>query len=399
MTSVALGSTALNQKISPSQSTITIIGSGLAGFTVIREIRKLDKKIPITLVTKEPGYFYSKPMLSTALAGKKEADQLISTPQEGMASQLEITILSQTEVNAIDINGRTISTTQGPIVYEKLVLALGADQIRLPLQGNAANEVVTVNDLEDYVKFRELIKGKKRVAILGAGLIGCEFANDLILGGYEVDVIDLAPQALGRLLPGDAAKVLQEKLGATGVRWHFDTTLQSIDRKNDALEITLANGKQLSSDVVLSAVGLKPRLSLAKSAGIQTALGIVVNRELETSAQNIYSIGDCAEVDGLVLPYVMPIMQAARALAPTLIGQSTALSYPAMPVMVKTPAFPTVVSPPSKGAAGQWITTLVDGGVDARFKSPDGKLLGFALMGSATAQRTALTKELPPILG
>jgi rubredoxin-NAD+ reductase len=67
--------------------------------------------------------------------------------------------------------------------------------------------------------------------------------------------------------------------------------------------------------------------------------------------------------------------------------------------MVKTPAFPTVVSPPSKGAAGQWITTLVDGGVDARFESPDGKLLGFALMGSATAQRPALTKELPAILG
>jgi rubredoxin-NAD+ reductase len=218
MINVALGSTALDQKISPSQSTITIVGSGLAGFTVIREIRKLDKTIPITLVTKEPGYFYSKPMLSTALAGKKEATQLISTPQEGMASQLEITILSQTEVNAIDISGKTISTTQGPIVYGKLVLALGADQIRLPLQGNAAHEVITVNDLEDYVKFRELIKGKKKVAILGAGLIGCEFANDLILGGYEVDVIDLAPQALGRLLPGDAAKVLQEKLGATGIR-------------------------------------------------------------------------------------------------------------------------------------------------------------------------------------
>jgi len=399
MKNVALGSTALNQKISPSQSTITIVGSGLAGFTVIREIRKLDKTIPITLVTKEPGYFYSKPMLSTALAGKKEATQLISTPQEGMASQLEITILSQTEVNAIDISGKTISTTQGPIVYGKLVLALGADQIRLPLQGNAAHEAITVNDLEDYVKFRELIKGKKKVAILGAGLIGCEFANDLILGGYEVDVIDLAPQALGRLLPGDAAKVLQEKLGATGIRWHFDTTLQSIDRNNDALEITLANGKQLNSDVVLSAIGLKPRLDLAKSAGIQTALGIVVNRELETSVQNIYSIGDCAEVDGLVLPYVMPIMQAARALAPTLIGQRTALSYPAMPVMVKTPAFPTVVSPPAKGAAGQWITTMVDGGVGARFESPDGKLLGFALMGSATAQRPALTKELPAILG
>ena len=378
---------------------ITIIGSGLAGYTVIREIRKLDKLTPITLITKEPGYFYSKPMLSTALTNKKDATQLVSTPQEGMATQLEISILSYTEVNTIDVNGHCIGTNQGSFPYGKLVLALGADQIRLPLQGDAANEVITVNDLEDYAKFRQLIDGKKRVAIIGAGLIGCEFANDLIAGGYEVDVIDLAPQVLGRLLPGEAATVLQEKLSNIGVRWHFATTLQSIDHNNDALEITLANGTRLISDLVLSAVGLKPRLDLAKSAGIQTNVGIVVNRELETSQKNIYAIGDCAEVDGLVLPYVMPIMQAARALAPTLIGQTTAVNYPAMPVMVKTPALPTVVSPPAKGASGNWKTTMVDGGVEARFESPDGKLLGFALMGSATAQRAALTKELPPILG
>ena len=388
----------MEQKTSLPQSAITIIGSGLAGYTVIREIRKLDKMIPITLVTKEPGYFYSKPMLSTALASKKDAAQLVSTPQDGMASQLEITILSQTEVNSIDVNSQTIVTNQGAYPYGKLVLALGADQIRLPLQGDAVNEVITVNDLEDYAKFRQLIDGKKRIAILGAGLIGCEFANDLVAGGYEVDVIDLAPQALGRLLPAEAAKELQDKLSAAGVRWHFATTLQSIDHQNGALEITLANGTRLNSDVVLSAVGLKPRLDLAKAAGLQVNVGIVVNRELETSAKNVFAIGDCAEVDGLVLPYVMPIMQAARALAPTLTGQTTALSYPAMPVMVKTPALPTVVSPPAKGASGQWKTTMLDGGVEARFESPEGKLLGFALMGSATSQRAALTKELPPIL-
>jgi rubredoxin-NAD+ reductase len=152
------------------------------------------------------------------------------------------------------------------------------------------------------------------------------------------------------------------------------------------------------SDVVLSAVGLKPRLDLAKASGITTGVGIQVNRELETNVPHIYALGDCAEVEGLVLPYVMPIMQAARALAVTLTGQRTALTYPAMPVMVKTPALATIVSPPAKGAAGQWKTNSVEGGLEARFESADGKLLGFVLMGSATAQRGALTKELPAIL-
>jgi len=382
----------------PGSSTIVIIGSGLAGYTLIREIRKLDKAAPITLITREPGYFYSKPMLSTALASKKEASQLITTASEGMASQLGINILTQTDVSAIDTAAQKLQTSAGPISYGKLVLALGADQIRIPLEGNAVSEVLTVNDLEDYEKFRKVIVGKKKVAILGAGLIGCEFANDLALGGFEIDVIDLAPQVLGRLLPEPAAKALQDKLSEAGVRWHFSTTVQTINRNGDVLEMNLANGHSISCDVALSAVGLKPRLDLANAAEIKTGVGIQVNRHLETSSSNIYSLGDCAEVDGLVLPYVMPIMQAARALAPTLLGQVTALNYPAMPVMVKTPALPTVVSPPAKGADGQWKTAVIEGGIEARFETSDGKLLGFALMGTATSQRATLTKELPPIL-
>ena len=381
-----------------SQSGIVIIGSGLAGYTVIRELRKLDKAIPITLVTREPGYFYSKPMLSTALASKKSAEQLQTTSTEGMATQLEITIVGDAVVSAIDTISQTIETSKGSIAYGKLVLGLGSDQIRLPLQGNAANEVITVNDLEEYAQFRQAIEGKKRIVILGAGLIGCEFANDLVLGSYEVDVIDLAAQALGRLLPEAAAQALQSKLSEAGVRWHFATTVQSIDRNGDSLSITLANGSVISSDVFLSAVGLRPRLDLAKAAGILTGIGITVNRQLETSAKNVYAIGDCAEVDGLVLPYVMPIMQAARTLAPNLLGQALALTYPAMPVMVKTPALPTIVSPPAKGALGDWKINSMDDGLEARFESSDGKLLGFALLGTATSQRGALTKELPPIL-
>jgi rubredoxin-NAD+ reductase len=388
----------LDHQNQSSQSGIVIIGSGLAGYTVIREIRKLDQTTPITLVTREPGYFYSKPMLSTALAGHKSAEQLVSTNAEGMATQLAITVLGDADVSSIDTASQTIETSKGTLAYGKLVLGLGADQIRLPLQGNASNEVITVNDLEEYTQFRKALEGKKRVAILGAGLIGCEFANDLVSDSYEVDVIDLAPQALGRLLPEAAAQMLQAKLETAGVRWHFATTVQSIDRHGDVLSITLANGSVISSDVFLSAVGLKPRLDLAKAAGIETGAGVTVNRQLETSAKNVYAIGDCAEVDGLVLPYVMPIMQAARTLAPNLLGQALDLTYPAMPVMVKTPALPTIVSPPAKGAVGDWKINSIEGGLEARFESGDGKLLGFALMGSATAQRSALTKELPPIL-
>jgi rubredoxin-NAD+ reductase len=370
----------------------------LAGYTVIRELRKVDKDVPITLITREPGYFYSKPMLSTAFANGKAAEQLISSSSEAMATQLNLTVLGNTDVHSIDAQAQLLHTNNGEVGYSKLVLALGADQIQLGLQGTAADAVMTVNDLEDYARFRGAIDGRKRVAILGAGLIGCEFANDLTLGGYSVDVIDLAPHALGRLLPEAAATALEEKLSAAGVRWHFATTAQSIDVAGDAIQITLANGSVIETDVVLSAVGLRPRIQLAREAGIKTGMGIEVNRQLQTNLDSIYAIGDCAETEGLVLPYVMPIMQAARALAPILLGQAAALQYPAMPVMVKTPAYPIVVSPPAKGAEGQWSSTKVEGGMQCLFESGDGQLLGFALLGSATAERAALVKLLPPVL-
>jgi rubredoxin-NAD+ reductase len=237
-----------------------------------------------------------------------------------------------------------------------------------------------------------------RIAIIGAGLIGCEFANDLAAGGYGVDIIDIAPQALGRLLPPEGGALLQQKLAALGVQWHLGTSVQAVDRAEDGHAVTLANGNVLRVDVVLSAVGLKPRTALAAAAGLEVKRGVVVNRHLETSATDVYALGDCAEIEGLVMPYVMPIMHAMRALAQTLSGKRTAAVFPAMPVMVKTPACPTIVAPPPAGAAGRW---QVEGGADSvksLFVGADGRLLGFALNGAATAERAKLAPQLPPVL-
>lgn len=383
---------------------IVIIGSGLAAYTLIREYRKLNTEQCITLVTQENGDFYSKPMLSTAFASKKDAAQLVSSSAEKMAEQLNLVIHMRTTVDAIDASQQSLSirdanNRQSTLGYSKLVLALGADQIRLNVKGNAADQIVTVNDLQDYAVFRDQLTNKRKVLILGAGLIGCEFANDLSLGGYQVEVLDLAEQVLGRLLPSKIAAELQAKLSALGVVWHLGTTARTITKENDQLAIELTNGQTLHADLVLSAIGLRPRTELANKAGITTNRGIVVNRQLETNIKDIYSLGDCAEVEGHVLPYVMPIMQAARVLANNLSGQENMLTYPAMPVMVKTPALPLVVSPPPAGSEGAWTIQSEENGMEGLFYNSHTELLGFALAGSATAKRAALTKLLPNILG
>ena len=377
---------------------IIILGSGLAGYNAAKELRKLDKETPLTVIAADSGHFYSKPMLSNALASKKSPSAIALNTPEQMTTQLHATVRARTRVKAINAAAHTVQIGDETLAYSKLVLALGAEQIRLPIAGDATDAIVTVNDLDDYGRFHALLEGRKNIVIIGAGLIGSEFANDLVVAGHHVDVIDIANQPLGRLLPPEGGALLQQKLAALGVTWHFGAGTRSVNRDGGALRVMLDNGETLQADIVLSAVGLKPRTLLARAAGLTTNRGIVVNRTLATSDADIYALGDCMEIEGLVMPYVMPIMHAARALGATLAGKPTAISFPAMPVMVKTPACPTIVSPPAPGAVGEWKIEHMPDGIKSLFVDASGKLLGFALNGAATVERAKLAPLLPPVL-
>lgn len=391
---------------------IVILGSGQAGTSVARELRKLDAETPLTIVSLDNGHFYAKPTLSNAIAAGKNAAQLVVTPIEKLAEQLKAKVLPHTHVESIDLATKQLHTKAGPIAYSALVLANGANPIRLPLRGSGADEVLSINCLADYAAFRERLRPGQHVAILGAGLIGCEFANDLRSADHGVTVFDIAPQPLGRLLPPQAGAFFAKRLSDAGVRFEFGVSITTVDRDGNTYVLTSADGKQFRADLVLSAIGLKPAIELASAAGIKTNRGVVVDRYLRTSAPDVYALGDCAEVEGLVLPFILPIMNAARALGKTLAGEPTALSYPAMPVVVKTPACPTVISPPAANADGSWQEEEVNGpdaasdegsvrgvlGIRALFKAPDGKLLGCALLGEASKERQAIAAQLPPVL-
>ncbi len=380
---------------------VTIIGAGLAGVSLARELRKRDREQAITLLSADDADFYAKPMLSNALAAGKTPEELVQTPRHKLAEQLNITIHAGVRVSAIDTGNQTLLSDQGTWPYQQLVLALGAAPIRLPLKGSGAADVLSVNHLHDYAVFRQRLAAgadlRHGVAILGGGLIGCEFANDLSSAGIPVKVFDLAPQALGRLLPELAADYFAAKLGAVGVHFQLATVIQQIDRSDDGYVLTDAEGRVYRANLVLSAVGLKPATEMAKAAGMQVNRGIVTDKLLATSAGNVYALGDCAEVAGQSLPFVMPIMQQARALAQTLGGQATPVRYPAMPVVVKTPACPTVVCPPNQGDAGRWQVDQLADGVRAVFTNNSGLMTGFALLGSACAEKQALTAKLPDI--
>ncbi len=377
---------------------IVVLGSGLAGYSVIRELRKLDRDIPVTLVTRDSGDYYSKPMLSNALAQGKDAAGLVLTRAAEMATQLGIKLLVQTEVQAIDRTNKKLATTAGELEYDKLVIALGADPIRIPVQGDAADAVLSVNDIADYARFRELLENKTRIAIMGGGLIGCEFANDLASAGHAVSVIDPGPWPIASLMPEQAGKQLLAPLAALGVDWHFGTSVSRVDRASSNYLLTLADGTQLQADLVLSAVGLRPRIALAQQAGLEVNRGIKVDTHLRSSDAAIFALGDCAEIDGKVQPFVLPIMHAARALAKTLAGTETAVDFPAMPVVVKTPAHPLVVLPVARDAAGNWQTLATGDGIKMGFLNQENRLTGFVLSGSFAAERNEMSKRLGQVI-
>jgi rubredoxin-NAD+ reductase len=395
---------------SPSSAPLLIIGAGLAGWTTVREFRKLDTNTPIVLVTADSGDFYAKPTLSNAYAQKRTPAQLVTTPAAKMAETLNVTLLAHHQVQSLDTAAHHVVVAHGgqtqALTYSRLVLATGAQPIRIPVGGTAADQVKSINNLDDFGIFHQALgldpsapepAAPKTVLIMGAGLIGCEFANDLVLAGATVHVVDPSPRPLALLLPAEAGEQLQAALQALGVVWHFGTTVAAVDSANAGLNVRLADGSTVAADLVLSAIGLRADTTLAAAAGLVCERGIVVDDTLQTSAADVYALGDCAQYASAgqrTLPYVMPIMNAARALAATLAGTPTALVFPLMPVSIKTPALPIVVATAHPAMAGTWKAG--DGDGIWQFTDGGGTQRGFVLTGKSTARRMEQSKATQP---
>ena len=375
-------------------SKLVIIGTGLAGYTLAREFRRRDEQTELLLITRDDGSSYSKPMLSNALSKGKQVGELIMASAEKMAGNLNAEIMTHTLVSEINLSDKFLQTDRGVVHYNRLILANGARAIRPQIGGDACDQVLSVNDLTDYRDFRSRIHNGSHVVIVGAGMIGCEFANDLSNMDVTTHVIDLAPQVLGRILPEQIASVLQDKLTQLGVNWYLKNSVNSVEHQGAKLLVTLMDGTTISADVVLSAIGLRPDIEIAKIAGLDTDRGIKVNRNLQTSDVNVYALGDCAQVEDLTLPFVMPLMTSARALAATLSGDETAVKYPAMPVTLKTPCYPTVVCPPPRDYNGEWDVEITAQGIRAWNKDGSGNPLGFVLTDELIAEKSSLSKQL-----
>lgn len=341
---------------------IVVVGSGLAGFGVLRELRKLAPEAKLTMVTLEDGHFYSKPALSTAIAKGKTAATLVTSNAEKMIAQLKLDARIGREAEAIDRSGKALCTTGGPIPYDALVLATGALPIRPPVEGDAAHRAIAINQLDHYDRFRTELPDGARVLIMGSGLVGTEFANDLVTSGYRPIVVDMLPLPLGQLVPPVVGEKVRDRLAAEGVEWHLGRKIVAINysQPGPGYIATLDDGTTIEAALILSAVGLRPNVTLAQEAGLEVGLGIKVNACGQTTDPQIFAIGDCAEYEHGLSAYVTPIMAAARGIAPSALGTPTEIRFPPLSVQVKTTLLPINLLPPSHTATGEWRTLEED---------------------------------------
>jgi rubredoxin-NAD+ reductase len=203
---------------------------------------------------------------------------------------------------------------------------------------------------------------------------------------------------LAQLVPREIGALLRAALEKEGVTWHLGRNVVAINRDGEANRVTLDDGTRIVSDIIISAVGLRPRVELAREAGLEVGRGISLDATGRTSDPFIYAIGDCAEYTSGIAAYVMPIMAAARAIAPSILGTPTAIRFPPLSVQVKTTTCPIVLLPAPAGVAGAWVKADGhDGGVKYLFQNHAGVTHGYALTGAFCAERMDMDRALSTI--
>ena len=339
---------------------IVIVGSGFAARQLVKNIRKLDASVKLTLIAADSIDEYNKPDLSHVVSrGQTAADLTLQTAGE-FAEQYNLNLFPQTWVTGIDANAHVVKSQNHEWQYDKLVLATGASTIVPPVPGKEL--MLTLNSQQEFGAAQSTLRDAQRVLIIGGGLIGSELAMDFSRAGKAVTVVDNSASVLASLMPPEVSSRLQHRLTDMGIHLLLKSQLQSLEQTATGIRATFDRDRHVEVDAVVAATGLRPETALARMAGLEINRGVKVDSTLRTSNPDIYALGDCAEINGTVLPFLQPILMSAMCLAKNILGQSGELKLPNMLVKVKTPDLPLHLAGETRRQDLNWkIETRADG--------------------------------------
>jgi nitrite reductase (NADH) large subunit len=370
-----------------SKERLIVIGNGMAGCRAVEEILKRDpNRYAITMFGAEPRPNYNRIMLSPVLAGEKTFDDIIINGPEWYRDN-NIALQTGCKVTSIDPASHTIFADGGVVEqYDKLVLATGSDPVVLPLPGANLQGVVAFRDIDDVDRMVSISGRGGNAVVIGGGLLGLEAAYGLSRRGMDATVVHLMDVLMERQLDPSAGHLLAEALKARGVTTILNAQSEEILGKNGKVTgLRLKDGRVLSCDLLVMAVGIRPKATLAKQSGLLVNRGVVIDDAMRSSDPAIFAVGECAEHRGQCYGLVAPIWEMCRAMADTLTGSDGAYEGSMLSTRLKVSGVDVFSA--GKYAGGEGCEDIVfrdaGRGVYKRIVLENGKIAGAVLFGDA----------------
>lgn len=280
-----------------------IIGGVAGGATAAARIRRADEKAEIILVEKGPHISYANCGLPYYIGGViADKEKLFVQTPESFGRRFNIDVRINTEAISIDTKAKTVTLRRkdGSVIdehYDRLLLSPGSSPVRPPFPGIDTEGIFTLRTVEDTFRIKDYLTQHcvKSAVVVGGGFIGLEMAENLVHAGSKVSIVEMAPQVMAPVDFGIASHVHRELLNQ-GVALHLNTAVERFEKDNGRIRVFFKSGESIVTDLVLLSIGVSPNTALAKSAGIEPgARGIKVDKFLQTSAKDVYAVGDAIE--------------------------------------------------------------------------------------------------------
>jgi nitrite reductase (NADH) large subunit len=363
---------------------LVVVGNGMAAARLVDELAKVALgRYAIAVIGEEPRLAYNRVLLSSVLAGET-ASHDIELRAAAWWRDRGVTVKYGCLATEIDVGRRELKiANEESIAFSRLVLATGSTPLRLNVPGADLAGVHTFRDSRDVDLLLTLAAQKKRVVVVGGGLLGLEAAYGLAKAGASVTLVHLMDRLMERQLDAPAAGLLKSLVERKGIRIMLNANTARLhgDARVEGIELT--DGGLIDADAVIFAAGIRPNVALAKDAGIPVNRGIVVDDYLQTGAPDIFALGECAEHRGICYGLVEPAYEQARVLAQHLAGRAAAYGGSVVATNLKVSGVSVFSAGDFIGADGTEAIVLNDirHGTYKKLVISDGRLTGAVLVG------------------
>ena len=363
---------------------LVVVGNGMAAARLVDELAKVALgRYAIAVIGEEPRLAYNRVLLSSVLAGETQSHDIELKPA-GWWRDRGVTVKYGCRATEIDVGRRELKIANDEsISFSKLIMATGSTALRLNLPGADLAGVHTFRDSRDVDLLLTLAAQKKRVVVVGGGLLGLEAAYGLAKAGAPVTLIHLMDRLMERQLDAPAAELLKSLVERKGVKVLLNANTARIDGERRVEAVELTDGRRLDADAVIFAAGIRPNVALAKEAGIPVNRGVVVDDHLQTGVPDIFALGECAEHRGTCYGLVEPAYEQARVLARHLAGATAAYNGSVVSTNLKVSGVGVFSAGDFIGAEGSETVVLSDVkyGAYKKLVIADGRLTGAVLVG------------------